>query len=256
LRAHGPATSFRDDFDAKARGRVTGDRKYDDEEVRQIFEAAARPGEAALSSGSPTDGMTLAELQDIGAEVGLSPERVASAAAALQSSGIPAPRRRQLGLPVAVGHVLDLPRAPTDHEWDLLVSALRETFGAHGTVSRNGEIREWTNGNLHAYVEPTQNGHRLRLGTLNGRGVALNFGGVVFGSLAAAATVMFVLSGRLSEDGPGALIMFAAMATAALVTNVIRLPGWARKREEQMRQIAARTLTLLAEPPAESHDQT
>lgn len=234
---------------------MTGERRYDDEEVRQIFDAAARPGETALSSGSPSDGMTLAELQDIGAEVGLGPERIARAAAALESAGVPAPRRKQLGLPVSVGHVVELPRAPTDHEWDLLVSALRETFGAHGTVSQNGAIREWMNGNLHAYIEPTQSGYRLRLGTLNGRGVALNLGGVVFGSLAAATGVVFALSGRLSGD-PTAPIMFAAMATVALVMNAIRLPGWARDREQQMRQIAARAVALLSGPPDDdSHDQ-
>jgi hypothetical protein len=237
---------------------VTGDRRYDDEEVRKIFDAAARPGETALSSGSPADGMTLAELKDIGAEVGLSPERIARAAATLEVAGTPAPRRKQLGLPVAVGHVVELPRAPTDHEWDLLVTQLRETFGAHGKVSRNGAIREWTNGNLHAYVEPTEHGHRLRLGTLNGRGVALNFGGVVFGSLTVATAVVFALSGGLADDPealPSALIMFGAMAAAAMLTNVIRLPGWAGRREEQMRRVAARAVTLLSEPPAsESHD--
>jgi hypothetical protein len=234
---------------------VTRERRYDDEEVRKIFDAAARPGEAAVSSGSPPDGMTLAELQDIGAEVGLSPERVARAAATLESAATPVTRRKQLGLPVAVGHVTELPRAPTDHEWDLLVSQLRETFGAHGKVSRNGAIREWTNGNLHAYVEPTESGHRLRLGTLNGRGVALNFGGVVFGSLAAATAVVRTLSGSLLED-PSVLIMFGGMAAAALLTNVIRLPGWAGRREDQMRQIAARAVALLSDPPAsDSHDQ-
>lgn len=234
---------------------MTGERRYDDDEVRKIFDAAARPGEAALSSASPSDGMTLAELQDIGAEVGIGPERIAKAAAAMEAAGAPAPRKTQLGLPVAVGHVVALPRAPTDHEWDLLVSALRETFGAHGAVSQNGAIREWTNGNLHAYVEPTESGHRLRLGTLNGRGVALGFGTVVFGSFAVAAAVILALSGRLADD-PSALIVFAGMAIAAALVNVVRLPAWAREREDQMRRIAARAVALLSEPPdPDPHEQ-
>lgn len=236
---------------------MTGERKYDEDEVRQIFEDAAGPGATAASgsgSGADSYGMTLAELQDIGTEVGLSPERIAQVAAALDAPSGTAPRRRQLGMPVSVGHVVDLPRAPTDREWDLLVSALRETFGARGKVSQHGGIREWTNGNLHAYVEPTAEGHRLRLGTLNGGALALNVGGVVSASLAVAIAVALAMAGRFAEDGPALLSMFLVFAVVAFLGNAIRLPGWAREREEQMEEISRRAVALLDEPPPRHPD--
>ena len=225
---------------------MTRERRYDDQEVRQIFEAAAGPS-GTLASGPSSDGLTLTELQEIGAEVGLSPERISQVALSLDASAA-RPRRKQLGLPVSVGRTVDLPRAPTDLEWDLLVAALRETFGARGKVSESGSIREWTNGNLHAYVEPTSEGHRLRLGTLSGRGVALNRMAVISGVLTAVMLVLVVLADQGAGSEPG-ILMFAAIALTAMLSNVISLPRWARERDEQMGEIADRALAILAAAP-------
>lgn len=236
---------------------VTGERRYDEDEVRRIFDEAAGPGGSAASGRDPggdAHGMTLAELQDIGTEVGLSPERIARVAATLDAPSATLPRKRQLGMPVSVGHVVELPRAPTDREWDLLVSALRETFGARGKISQHGGIREWTNGNLHAYVEPTEGGHRLRLGTLNGGALALNFGGVVSASLGIAISIALTMAGRFAEDGPALLSMLVVFAAIAFLGNAVRLPRWADERENQMQEIAARALALLDQPPSEHHE--
>lgn len=224
-----------------------GERRYDEDEARLIFGAAA---EAEGRSGPPEtaarEGLTLAELQGIGLEVGLEPDRIAKAAAALDRNEVALPRKRQLGLPVSVGHVVDLPRAPTDREWDLLVSALRETFGARGKVTESGGIREWTNGNLHAYVEPTPDGYRLRMGTLSGRGAALNTLSVVFGSLSVVLLVIRALSEGLGGDGD--VLVFALVAAGAFLANLVTLPGWARTRERQMAEIAERAVALLSSP--------
>ena len=63
--------------------------------------------------------------------------------------------------------------------WSLVVADLRETFGARGKESTHGETREWSNGNLHAFIEPTRTGYRMRLGTLKGDAIALNRMGVM-----------------------------------------------------------------------------
>ena len=114
------------------------------------------------------EGLTLAELQAIGHEVGLPPERIFEAASALDRRREVPPSRTSLGVPISVGLTVDLPRAPTDREWDMLVAELRTTFRARGRVESTGGSRQWVNGNLHAYVEPTQSGYRLRMGTLKG----------------------------------------------------------------------------------------
>jgi hypothetical protein len=137
----------------------------------------------------------------------------------------------------------------------MLVAELRETFGAHGKDRSSGGLRAWTNGNLRAYVEPTDTGHRLRLGTLKSNGVALGrmgVAGVVVGMIMLA--ILLLTGGPLDDIGMAVLV--AMMGAAALAANALRLPQWAHQREEQMEYIAGRARTLIrAEPePASSGD--
>jgi hypothetical protein len=228
------------------------ERTYREEEVAEIFEAAARPapGSTALSRA---EGFTLAELQSIGGEAGLAPERIAQAAAAVELRR-GAVRRANLAMPVSVGQTVDLPRAPTDREWEMIVADLRETFGAKGRVGSRSDQREWANGNLHAYVEPTPTGYRLRLGTTKGDAMALNRTGAVGLIMALLWVVVFFLRDGLS-DTLFIPLLISAMGGAALAYNAVRLPGWALKRQAQMEGIAARTRSLLgATPPPEPRE--
>lgn len=224
---------------------MTHERRYREEEVAEIFEAAAQPHDPrgrALASG---DGLTLEELQSIGREVGVDPDRIARAASDLELRRGAPPRGTHFGLPVSVGRVVELPRAPTDREWETLVGELRRTFGAIGKEESRGDLRAWRNGNLHASLEPTVGGWRLRLGTLMGD--AAIFNRLAVGGMVAALLVTFVLllRGDLAEDLIAALV-FALMGVAALGYNVLRLPRWAQEREEQMEYIAGRARALLA----------
>ncbi|HYH83540.1 MAG TPA: hypothetical protein VEX86_27340 [Longimicrobium sp.] len=225
------------------------ERKYRDDEVAQIFEQAATARQSpAPHALAPAEGMTLAELQAIGGEVGLAPERIAEAAAALDVRR-DVVRRSDFGMPVSVRRTVDLPRAPTDREWEMLVADLRETFNARGKEHSHGGIREWHNGNLHAYVEPTPTGgYRLRLGTTKGNALALNRVGAVALVMALVFFVILFLRGDVAA-GIMAPLMFAAMGGGAMGINAVRLPGWAREREEQMAQVAARAQVLLGGNP-------
>ena len=224
------------------------ERTYREDEVAEIFEkaATARQGPAA-GALAPAQGLTLAELQAIGAEVGLAPERIAEAASSLELRR-DAVRRSDLGMPVSVRRSVDLPRAPTDREWEMLVAELRETFNARGRVGSRGDVREWTNGNLHAYVEPTPTGYRLRLGTTKGDAVGLNRMGAFGLVMALVWLVVLFLSGAL-PDAAFVPLLLAAMGGAALASNALRLPGWAQEREAQMEHVAARARELLGALP-------
>ena len=149
-------------------------RRYSEAEVREIFELAMRPRAAERAALPATEGLTLSDIQEIGGEVGLAPSDVERAAATLDARKLRAPRRTSLGMPIAVGRLVPLPRPLTDHEWDQLVAELRTTFQARGKVSSQGSLREWTNGNLHAMVEPGETGYRLRLGTLKSDAIGWN----------------------------------------------------------------------------------
>ncbi len=64
------------------------ERRYQEDEVAEIFEAASVP--AISRTGAPSqEGLTLTELQAIGREVGIAPERIAEAAASLVRSASP-----------------------------------------------------------------------------------------------------------------------------------------------------------------------
>ncbi|HEX2209982.1 MAG TPA: hypothetical protein VHG93_20065, partial [Longimicrobium sp.] len=73
------------------------ERRYEEEEIAEIFEAAASPRASEGRALAPASGLSLAELQAIGGEVGIAPERIAEAAAALDVRGGGAPRRTYLG---------------------------------------------------------------------------------------------------------------------------------------------------------------
>src|SRR5262245_46169416 len=159
-------------------------RRYRDEEVREIFSLATTGSTRDPSLPAESSGLTLDELQRIGQEAGIDPARVAQAAERLDARGRSAPVRRSLGLPVGVSRVVDLPRAPTDREWERLISEFRTTFGTQGSTTTSGGLREWSQGNLHISVEPTADGEQLRLSTVKEDAIALNGLGLVMGGMA------------------------------------------------------------------------
>jgi hypothetical protein len=228
------------------------ERTFGEEEVAEIFRAASAADarrDAGAETPVPARGLTLAELQSIGREVGLPPERVAEAAAGVGlRPGIE--RRTELGMPVSVGRTVELPRAPTDREWEMIVADLRETFGARGHVASRGEAREWTNGNLHVYVEPTGSGCRLRLRTTKSNALAINRMAAVVAAMGLFLLLPFLVSYHGESFFPP--VMLLAMGLGMLALNALRLPGWADDRETQMEEVAARARALLGgalQPP-------
>jgi hypothetical protein len=223
------------------------ERRYDDDEVREIFSLATTGGQRDRSLPAESDGLTLDEMQRIGQEAGIEPTRVAQAAKALDARGKVAPVRRSFGLPVGVSRVVDLPRAPTDREWEQLVSEFRSTFAARGQTTSSGGLREWSNGNLHICVEPTARGEQLRLSTSKEDARALNGLALVFSGMSVIMSSVVTASGK---PGKALVILglFGGMALASFATNVIRLPRWARERTRQMESLAEHAVKLLSNP--------
>jgi hypothetical protein len=214
------------------------ERHYSDDEVAAIFEQASQTEHPALSAPAAGRGTTLAALQDIGREVGISPESIAHAARSLDQTGRPV-SRSFLGLPIGVGRTVEFDGPLSDPEWELLVADLRETFEARGAVRYDGPFRQWTNGNLQALVEPTPTGHRIRLQTTKGDSRALMTGGL--GMLGAAATALLVLAaaGGHGNAATGAGFL-AAIGFGMFGIGALRLPGWARRRKTQIDQVLSR----------------
>lgn len=193
--------------------------------------------------GASEQGLTLSEIQEIAEQVGLSPEVIDRAAAALDTQ--PAnPPRRSLGMPIEVGKIVTLPSAPSDAEWEQIVAELRSTFRARGRVTSTGALREWSNGNLHVCIEPTAHGYRLRMGTLKGGAAGINAVGVTALVTAAVVFISALLSGGI-QGAIAESILLGALGAAALLRNLVRLPGWAEQRKKQMDHVAARVEVIV-----------
>lgn len=213
------------------------DRRYNDEEVSEIFRLAAEATEKNQPLVPTAEGMTLAEMQAIGREVGISGEELVAASRAVDLAARPTVRRF-LGLPVGVGLDVDLHRNLSDAEWDQLVVDLRETFDARGQQKKEGAFRQWTNGNLQVLVEPTSTGNRVRFRTVKGN--AREMMSVGLGLLAFTG---FTALARMDVGGAQLLTTLAtpsAVGAALFGWGFFRIPGWARKRQLQMQQVAAR----------------
>ncbi len=223
------------------------DRRYSDDEIAEIFKRATE-SPATMPAAHPTaEGLSLVELQGIGQEVGLAPETIAAAARSLEpverlATG---PTRRLLGFTIGVGETVELDRKLTDDEWDQMVVAARETFGARGQLQHDGAFRQWTNGNLQMLLEPNGQGHRIRFRTYNANARGLILAGLMsagMGSLMVGAAALGSFANAAGElAGAGILI---AIGLGVFTIGAGRLPGWSRLRRQQMQRLAARAESL------------
>src|SRR6266478_1413997 len=222
------------------------ERRYNDKEIAAIFRAAAeQEPQNPQREVARDEGLTLAELQAIGGEVGISSAAVAQAARAVDVR-FGAASRTFLGLPIGVARTVNLNRRLTDEEWERLVVQLREVFNARGRTRSEGSLRQWTNGNLQVLLEPTETGHRLRFGTLHGGARASIGAGIAVLGITAVLVISGAVWGTLGEAIPGIALMAAAGA-GMIASGALRLPRWARLRERQMEALAARVTSSKTE---------
>lgn len=232
-------------------------RRYDDEQVREIIRRATEADAASVGGATgagAAEGMTLPQIQDIAREVGLDPIFVARAAAQVGGTGADAdPGRRTLGIPISVGHVVDLPARLSDQEWDQMVVRFREIFHARGKVIRDGGLRGWANGNLQILEEPTSTGYRLRMRSVSGNAMnaiaggaaAIGFGAFILG-LTQVGGDLTLLEGLLTGgvlSGGGAALLWRAKVGAS---------RWIATRKAQFRELGEWAMVRITGRPGSS----
>src|SRR5438309_3501608 len=213
------------------------ERRYNDKEIAAIFRAAAEEEpQSPQREVARDEGLTLAELQSIGTEVGISSEAVAQAARAVDVR-LGAASRTFLGLRIGVARTVNLNRRLSDEEWERLVVQLREVFNARGRTRSDGSLRQWTNGNLQVLLEPTETGHRLRFRTTHGAARASIGAGLAVLGVTAIVALSGAIWGTLRDAASGIALM-AAAGVGMIASGALRLPRWARLRERQMEALA------------------
>ncbi|MCI0434380.1 MAG: hypothetical protein L0271_12190 [Gemmatimonadetes bacterium] len=197
------------------------ERRYGEREVAFILERAARAGHTrALRPGEP-QGLTLAQLKDIGHEVGISAGAIEDAALALEQSSSERPVPL-LGTPVAPQYEkwIRYEIRPEDRE-DVLL-AIRRRMGRHGIVEQTPRGFDWRArdalGGRYITVESREDRTVVRgLGNFrDGAGAVFTITGT-----AAGLTALGILKGvgLLSVLGLGTLpvVLAAAYVPARLV---------------------------------------
>ncbi|HEX9936234.1 MAG TPA: hypothetical protein VGB15_03905 [Longimicrobium sp.] len=225
-------------------------RRFSDSEVAQIFERATSGH--ALQAARAAEGMTLAEVQSIGREVGIPAEQITRAALSL-SPGEARPTERVLGMTTGVGHTVHLARKLTDEEWERFIVLVRETFDARGTMTSQGSLKQWSNGNLQVLLEPTEAGHRVRFKTVKGNAPVTLGGGLVVTGAGLIGEITAVLTGVAHDLGLVASFgVLCAIGIGTVAATVLRVPRWASTRKAQMEELGARVSAMALEPPPAS----
>jgi len=221
------------------------ERRYTRDEVEAIFAGAAEAEQSGRRPLPPGEGMTLAELQEIAAEVGIPAVLVARSARALDSRAEPG-GRTVLGLPLRVGLNVSLGRTLSEAEWERLVVDLRTTFDARGVVRQDGSLRQWTNGNLQVLLEPGEAGQRLRFRTASDTARTLMTAGAA--ALMAGAISLVVALGSGAGLALRALLPLGLLGAAGVglaAAGALRVSAWARLRRRQFEEVADRVLARL-----------
>lgn len=225
------------------------ERRFSDDEAAAIFERAAKADQTVRRQLPSPDGMTLGDLQAIGREVGIPPELITEAAGSVATVTRPA-RRSFMGLPIGVGRAVDLPRNLTEDEWDRLVVLLRETFAARGHVRVDGSLRQWTNGNLQVLLEPTTSGQRLRLQSMKGDARSFMSTGLALVGAGGVTFVANTLGGGVDAGLASGVGIMLAMGLGMFGIGAGRVPRWAKRRAEQMEEIAGHVARMASSDPA------
>ena len=232
---------------------MDSDRRYSQKEIADIFKKASEEQERIKEQSALEDGLTLEELHQIAKEAGIAPELISDAAARLEHSVEAPPEKRFLGFPTSVNRIIDLKAPLSDDDWDKLVVEIRQAFGARGKITREGKLREWSNGNLHILVEPTPHGHRLRMGTEKGSAKGFLWASI---SWIMAGIFIFISSALASGVDFSILfpaIFFAVAGIAGIGFTGLHLSQWRYDRADQMDAIGSVALNLVSKGGVRAH---
>jgi hypothetical protein len=214
--------------------------RFTEDQAAAIFARAAEAEASGRQPVSTAGGMTLAELQEIGREVGLLPEAVAQAAASLRSVATPAPAPTFLRVPIGVARTVTLERPLSDEEWGGLVAELRATFNAGGNVRSDGSFREWRNGNLRVYAGPVLGGYQVDMRTSKGSARSLMTAGGMMAGISGALLAVGTLTGSMAPGDVGDITPLLTIGAALFGAGALQVPAWARRRRQQFERIAER----------------
>ena len=226
------------------------ERRFNEAEIAAIIERATNWSEPRGQPVPPGAGLTLDQIQEIGREIGIAPNVIAGMADVVKEGGTTV-IERFLGLPLRVERNVKLRRDFSEDEWEQVVADLREIFNAAGVLKEDGSLRQWSNGNLQVVLEVNAISQLIRLRTFKGNALVLLGAGLGICGAATAALVATFLNNAATDRRLVTVLAVMVVAGAAIVgVTALSLGPWARRRREQMSEVAARVIALDRSQPA------
>lgn len=221
--------------------------RFSEDEIQKILARAAQNQDRNETSEPASLGLSLARLQEVAADVGISPLHVEAAAREVLLRRNTKSATGTLGLPRELNAVRLTPGQLSDAQWERMVAEFRQIFGKSGIPSQFGPVREWVSTNetnetmpVIVRVEPADGGLRLS----------------VRQSITALSTMVWTLGGTLSGVGAvfggmlaGGLLQPAAGVFAALMVAAGAAVGgggwlvgrsWTKQQQERLERAADR----------------
>jgi hypothetical protein len=121
-------------------------RRYGDKEIGLILKRATELQKQEPTSSAERGGLTLAELEEIGAEAGIDPRLLRRAAAELDAGAVGATAEgltRLVGAPLAIQYDRTLPGELTEADFMSLVPEIQKVAEGHGHAGLLGNTLTW-----------------------------------------------------------------------------------------------------------------
>ncbi len=225
------------------------DHTFTEEEVRAVIRrAVARQEEAEERREAREHGLTLAELEQLGAEVGLAPEHLRTAAEEVRTGRpVAAEATTQTDTHVIVERWVDGPWSV--EAWEDTVALLRRWVGSgKGKLSRVGRAHEWSHTSdfdVETRVSASERRGRTRLLLSQRVGQARpEVEGIAFGG--AAGLVAGVLGAVMLGDAIETVWLFLAVLFALAVSTALVLSPIITRLDRRWREKKHRRLQALA----------
>jgi hypothetical protein len=234
------------------------DRVFSEDEVKDIIRlASARQEEEAERREAREHGLTLADLEALGTEVGLDPKHLRAAADEVQTGRRTAVQAEtQTATHVIVEHWVDRPFS--DAAWEDTVALLRSRFGVDMGMwyGRGGEGRVERVGSAHEWVHMSQLGVETRVSASEREGrtrlilsqrvgqASPKMEGIMYGaSFGLIAGVIGAIP--IAEAFDSFWVFILAILAILLVTTLVAAPiitridkRWREKKQRGLRDLA------------------
>ena len=187
------------------------DTRFSEEEVQEILARAARRQDRVDGAQDATQtGLSLTRLQEVAADVGISPAHIEAAAHEVVLHRKGAGARTLIGLPRELRALRVVPGRVSDAQWERMVAEFRTIFKKKGIPSQFGEVREWISTNETGETMPVI--VRLEPDGAGGTRVSMHQ------PVASAAVLTLALGGGFSGVGTifGSLIATGVLEPAAI----------------------------------------